>query len=287
MDRLTREDTLRPPTIGGLKAKVKSTPGQVLTHSHSCPVGVLFDVQDREELAMARGWLKNQYNDIKGHLKWGLLGLVWTVVVWAMRHLLNLIPHLQPWLVWTIIFITAALVFFLTASKIKNSSGLQSTQTTSGVLTAAYPPFDLNSWLKNSYNSVLLPEIEDRFRALTAHANPSNREEFYFKLITVGLIVFTYEEVWSHIYRSQVLLLLGLNRGPLSVVKAREYYDKAVSDPANNIYPEYLFGPWLAFLQRNLLIFQHPSDMIEITPRGRDFLKYLVHKGFSSDDRRY
>jgi hypothetical protein len=232
-------------------------------------------------------WFRKQYDDIKGNLKWAILGPVWTAMLWAMHHLLRFIPHIQTWAVWAIIFVTSAVVFWFVAKDRKKAALQPSTQTTSTALAVASPPFDLGAWLKNSYNSTLLPEMEQRLRALTAHANPPNREEFYFKVIAVGAIVLTYDMVWSHIYRSQLLLLYDLNRRVMPIVEVKGYYDRVASDPTNKVYPEYSFGHWLSFLQANVLLVQHMSAMVEITPRGRDFLKYLVHCGFSAEDRKY
>jgi hypothetical protein len=56
------------------------------------------------------------------------------------------------------------------------------------------------------------------------------------------------------------------------------YYDKAAVDYPN-LYPKYSFEQWLNYLMSEQLLIRHPSDMLEITHKGRDFLKYLAHWG--------
>ena len=71
----------------------------------------------------------------------------------------------------------------------------------------------------------------------------------------------------------------------MPIADAKAYYDKAKEDYPE-VYKTYQFEGWLGFLKNEQLIIHHPSEMIEITLRGRDFLKYLTHWGRSADNRR-
>ena len=44
---------------------------------------------------------------------------------------------------------------------------------------------------------------------------------------------------------------------------------------------------WLGYLITTQLMIRYPSDMIEITERGKGFLKYLLHWGRDADQRNF
>jgi hypothetical protein len=43
------------------------------------------------------------------------------------------------------------------------------------------------------------------------------------------------------------------------------------------------FDDWMKFMGETQLVIVHPSKMVEITLKGRDFLKYLLHHGRQVD----
>ena len=85
---------------------------------------------------------------------------------------------------------------------------------------------------------------------------------------------------WSTIFKSQILALQeSMSRsGWLPSNDAKSFYDKAVAE-YRQIYRNYSFDQWLAYMQGEQLIIKHPSNMLEITHRGNDFLKYVAHWG--------
>jgi hypothetical protein len=145
--------------------------------------------------------------------------------------------------------------------------------------------FDATEFFKHAYVSHFREETESNIRAAAIQNQPNDREGFYVKLISVGLVGYMYDVAWAYIYRSQLLMLLDLNRRILSLVEVKAYYDKAAKDN-RAFYAHYSFDRWLAFLKSHVLLIQHPKDTVEITVRGKDFLKYLVHYGRYPDDRR-
>lgn len=85
---------------------------------------------------------------------------------------------------------------------------------------------------------------------------------------------------WSSIYRSQLLLLTEMNHkaGIVPMQAARSFYDEAVKG-FPQIYTNYAFEQWLGFLKGDQLIIEHPSSMLELTHKAKDFLKYVAHWG--------
>ena len=106
------------------------------------------------------------------------------------------------------------------------------------------------------------------------------------KIIAIGVLGFDYELTWAYIFKSQLLMLSELNRKMLTVSEVREFYNNAATE--NPIpYAKISFEQWLHYLKTKTLVIHHPSEMFEITVRGRDFLKYLVHCGHSANERAY
>jgi len=155
-----------------------------------------------------------------------------------------------------------------------------------GSLVTTPANFDATLFFRGAYYSPLQPEIETNVRAAAAQNEPTDREAFYTKLIAVGLIAYTYDTIWFAIYGSQLSALLELNRknGLLPLAEFKTYYDNAVAaHPA--AYANYSFDEWLTFMKAHVLILTHPSEMVEITVRGKDFLKVLLHWGRDANQR--
>jgi len=144
---------------------------------------------------------------------------------------------------------------------------------------------DAGPFLNSAYTSPMQPEIENRVRMAAFQTQPNDHEGFYVRLIAVGLVQFSYDMTWANLFKSQLLMLLELNRkGFMPVSEAKTYYDSAASETPI-IYENYSFEQWLGFLNGKLI--RHPSEMLEITVQGKDFLKYLVHWGRYADSRRF
>jgi hypothetical protein len=113
-----------------------------------------------------------------------------------------------------------------------------------------------------------------------AREGENDKEGFYAKFIGVGLIAYIYDMIWFCIFRSQLLALLELNRknGMLPMAEIKAFYDAAAASRPD-VYGKYTFDQWLFYMKSQLLIIVHPSNMVEITMRSKDFLKYLLHHG--------
>jgi hypothetical protein len=232
-------------------------------------------------------WLRRQYDDVKGNFKWALLGPLWAAITWAGNRLLHMIPNMPTWAVWVILLVTSSVVFVWVANKRGGGARDQNTApSATNALIGAGANFDAALYFQKSYASSLQQGVENNARAAANQNQPNDKEGFYVRLIAVGLIAYVYDQVWAYIFRSQILLLMELNRKMLTLAEVKNYYDKATSvEPT--MYAHYSFDQWMTFMTGNLLLIHHPSAMVEITVRGRDFLKYLVHWGRSSDDRRF
>jgi hypothetical protein len=146
--------------------------------------------------------------------------------------------------------------------------------------------FDAPEFFRRAYVSSAATDAENNIRASNTGTSPEEREEFYLKILGLGTVAVIYDDIWWTIYRSQILALLELNQnsGSLPLAKFKKYYDDAKETyPAE--YAKDPFHQWMLYLERNSLILVHPNEMIVITVRGKDFLKYLVHWGRSADTR--
>jgi len=231
-------------------------------------------------------WIARQYADIKGNLKWAILALIWTAIDWSARHLVTMIPNVPAWAPWATTLVVAAIVFVAMPSYLvrerQNQGSAQKSAT--NTLMRASENFDATHYFETAFVSSLRTEIENNVRTAAAQNRPNDHEGFYVDLIASGLPGFVYDLTWAYIFRSQILLLQELNRNVLSLAQAKNYYEKAAAENQTS-YHNYSFERWLNFIGGEGLLLHHPSGIIEITVRGRDFLKYLVHCGRSAEDR--
>ena len=233
-------------------------------------------------------WFARQYEDIKGHYKWALLGALWTLISWAGNRLLHLIPHMPDWAVWAIVLLASSIVFVSLASSFEKYARQDSNkaQAVTNALMTPSTGFDADAALKTAYNSSLHDEVENNIRTAGSRKHANEREAFYVRLLAIGAVGYTYDVVWAYIFKSQILLLMELNSRTLSPAEVKTFYDKAGSGYPDR-YAKYSFEQWMEFLRSNLLIIHTPNGMVGITVRGKDFLKYLIHWGRSADQRAF
>lgn len=170
----------------------------------------------------------------------------------------------------------------------QQGTGLVQANSKTGLTAPPSDVWDYKDFFRLAYISPMQADIEQRISTAANAAQPNNREAFLLKVIGIGAIAYTYDTIWWSIYGSQLLFLLDLNRhhGMLPVNKAREYYDKAKND-FPQVYSTYSFDGWVTYMVSQLLIIRYASDMIEITHRGKDFLKYLLHWGKEADAKTF
>jgi len=244
----------------------------------------------------SESWVGRQYNDIRGNAKWDAIKLVAGVVIAAAYLLLQKIRHLEyDWWVAGGLFALSIILFFY-AGRTRKAGGQQLQNASTGKTNPAITvnpgqPFNAKEYFRISYYSpAVQAEIEARMRNAANQEQPNDREGFYLKFISVGLLVYNYDTIWNVIYRSQLEALLDINRnnGILPLARVRTHYDQA--EAANTeLYKKanVTLDAWLNFLIGRQLVIRHPSDMIEITVGGKDFLKYLVHWGREPRQRNF
>ena len=147
-------------------------------------------------------------------------------------------------------------------------------------------PIDINKFFHVAYSGQLQTETEGNIRAMIHSQAPDEREQFIVRFIATGLINAIYDHIWLTLYRSQLLVLAELNKSLLRREQIKVYYDEAVRK-SPEFYEEYSFDQWLDYLRSQLLLLEHPGQTFEITVRGKDFLKYMVHNGYNADSRKY
>jgi hypothetical protein len=234
------------------------------------------------------------WRKVKTTLEWARLGkFVFDLIVSIgslklFKKLLSYIPQLsQDWATIIAWAVAAAVLFFLLWWQEKRKatgqgSGLQNAS--SSLLNSS--TLNASSLFATAYTSAMREEIESNVRAAAQLNSPNDHEGFYVKLITIGLVSYTYDIIWAYIFRSQILALMELNRRVTPIAEIKEFYDKAVTENPDR-YATYPFDQWMEFLKSNQLLIWHPSGMVQITVRGQDFLKYLTHCGRYPDDRTY
>ncbi len=126
-------------------------------------------------------------------------------------------------------------------------------------------------------------EIENNIKIAAQQNSPHDKEAFYARFIGIGVTAYQYDITWFTIFKSQLLALAKLSAGGmLPLAEIRKHYDKAIIDyPAG--YVNYSFEQWMKYMVDRLLVVRYPSEMVEITHSGKDFLKYVTHWGGSAD----
>jgi hypothetical protein len=128
--------------------------------------------------------------------------------------------------------------------------------------------------------------MEHNIKIIAHKYDPTNPELFYTRLAGVGIVAAIHDETWHGIFKSQLLMLNEVNRrgGVLALADAKRFYDRAVPT-CPNVYPAYKFENWLKFMVTNQLLVHHPTDMLEMTYKAKDLLKYLAHWGRDANMR--
>ena len=134
---------------------------------------------------------------------------------------------------------------------------------------------------------VMVREAEKNIRANVDRMNikkPVDRERAIVRGFASLVVVHTFEKAYSTLYGSQLSALeyLNDNRNKQQTKSdIRAFYDWAVSN-FPDVYKEYSFEQWLAYLQ-NLVLVQINGEDVSITVGGKEFLKYLLDQGYSKN----
>jgi len=134
-----------------------------------------------------------------------------------------------------------------------------------------------------TYDNALLLEIEANIRAqANAYQGGNDRENFLVRSYATLGIIALFENMWLLIFGSQIRALHAVNAQARLETELRQFYEEATrGNPPLMNYP---FDNWLGFMVSQLLIRQD-GGIINVTLRGREFLKYLVETGKSAHER--
>jgi hypothetical protein len=145
--------------------------------------------------------------------------------------------------------------------------------------------FNAKQFFALAHYSPITAEIEKNIKIIAQQNSPHDTEAFYARFIGVGLVAYQHDMAWFTIYGSQLAALAELNsRGLIPVGDLKKHYDKAVLNNPNQ-YSNYSFDQWMGFMKYRMLIASYPSQMVELSFNGKDFLKYLAHVGRDANEK--
>jgi hypothetical protein len=145
--------------------------------------------------------------------------------------------------------------------------------------------FNAKQYFALAYYSPITAEIEKNIQIIAQQYSPNDKEAFYARFIGIGTIAYQHDITWFTIYGSQLMALTEMNsRGLIPVTDLKKHYDNAVIGYPKT-YEGYSFEQWLDYMQSRMLIAKYPSQMVELSFNGKDFLKYLAHVGRNIDGK--
>ena len=217
-------------------------------------------------------------------------GLVGFGVGKLVEAILKLYTNLSPiWITPIWLLIAAAVWAALAYWSKRKESPLQpaGARTSTQIVTQAVGLEDnikhVEEFYKNNAGR-LRDEIEKHFERLLAHfVTSAERERFLFRANVSGALASFHDTTWNSIFRSQLELLQELNARALTLDQARPFYDSAaLANPA--LYSQYSFEQWLSYMRGQSIVLQD-GNVLQITVRGTDFLRYLVLNRKSAKER--
>lgn len=173
-------------------------------------------------------WIKHQYEDIKGHFKWFLLGLVWTGAAWVAHHLTKMFSA-PSFVLWLAILVISCAMFYLVAK------WQASAQTKfSGLMTASpqsVQAFDEMDAFFKEYSNPLMSETEVNVRARAERYKVGAEREAFLVTTCARLITISFsEQLWSNIYKSQIRALEEVNKHAVKIDSLRAFYDTGLQE---------------------------------------------------------
>lgn len=229
------------------------------------------------------GFLSSQWRDIAGNVKFWVL----TVILGGLLTGFTILTHGLKW--WqqagVVALYSVMFVWALTTTLMLRRRPNEAIAPATQAPTSGTPPEsqDVDAFYR-TYDNAMLVEAETNIRQQSnRYQAGADRERFLIRLFASGVIIFVFEQTWAYIFRSQIRALEELNRHPLAISAIRRFYDEAAAQ-APLAYENYPFENWLNFMRTHFL-FGQQGEMLAITIRGKEFLKYLVQMGRSANDK--
>lgn len=135
----------------------------------------------------------------------------------------------------------------------------------------------LNDETRKIFQSVIIQETE-----LDKVESESEKNQILLKYSEALYVRLQFERVYHLIYGSQIKLLFHLNSSLNETTETvKYYYENAVKvRPGLKEYP---YKNYLSFLETQALIMIGKENSINITPFGKDFLKFMIEAGLSDN----
>lgn len=141
-----------------------------------------------------------------------------------------------------------------------------------------------NEFLK-VFDNALLVKREDQIREELKKRNiqGADRERVLLRFLAALVLVGEFDRVYVLIWGSQIGALqevnaAGANGINIERLQAAWYEDAAKREPET--YRQYSFDQWLGFLVESSLI-TRDAQKVTIRPEGREFLRYVIERGYS------
>lgn len=136
------------------------------------------------------------------------------------------------------------------------------------------------------FNPLTITEYENAVKKetnLDNYTTPEEREYVLFRYSQAIYLIMHFNKIYELIFGSQIKLLQVLN-GSLreNSNSLKRFYDTA-RDKYFTTYDNYSYEQYLSFLFNYRLIMQESDGNIKITILGRDFIKYIVETGLSTE----
>jgi hypothetical protein len=162
--------------------------------------------------------------------------------------------------------------------------GIQQVHSTLPAPSVAITTRDIDEFY-HTYDLNFIEEVEHLIGVQVNAVAPEERERFLTRFLVSGLIGYMFEATWYTIFRSQIDALHHLVGHSLKREQLKVYYDHAAA-ASPSLYQSYTFEQWVGYMRSQVLI-REDGDWINITIRGREFLKYLINSARSSSSRAY
>ncbi len=191
--------------------------------------------------------------------------------------------HWQVGLVIIVLVLAVGSVTLQIVDRIRGSSALRARQANVNPAQAnvANPTLMQIENLYRIFDGPMLRETEANVRAQTNMFEPAERENYLLRALTMLMVLSIYELAWINIFGSQLRALNQLNARMLTYEELRHYYDEG-SASLPQLYRNRSFEMWIAFLRNQVLALDH-GDRLEITVRGREFLRYVIQSGYDQN----
>ena len=139
--------------------------------------------------------------------------------------------------------------------------------------------------LARLFDNQLLVQREDLIRTELVRivgADQTQKEKFLLRIIAAQTLVQQFETTYRIIWGSQLNALEITNTTPDGVPLGfiETLYNQATARDDKELYANYSFEQWLAYMESQLLSIRK-DDKIYITLTGREFLKYIIHQGYT------